>query len=174
MTRRRSDPPLRAISRASLGHMMTYRLSHPLTVDAAPPVVFALVSDVTRTGEWSPQCYRCEWDTGERGVGATFTGHNRTTDQEWSTVSAVVASDPNSEFSWEVVVTGTRWGYRLEPSSTGTLLTEYTEFTETGSAFYVDRYGDDAEKWFTIRRKDADEGIRHTLRRIKALAEDRP
>ena len=46
--------------------------------------------------------------------------------------------------------------------------------TETGSAFYVDRYGDDAEKWFTIRRKDADEGIRHTLRRIKALAEDRP
>ena len=30
-------------------------------VDAPPDVVWALVADLDRMGEWSPECYRVEW-----------------------------------------------------------------------------------------------------------------
>lgn len=34
---------------------------------------------MTRTGEWSPVCRRCEWlgDSAEAVVGARFVGHDR-------------------------------------------------------------------------------------------------
>ena len=47
-------------------------------IDAPLDTVFQLVSDVTRMGEWSPECRRCEW-IGESRVpvaGARFQGHN--------------------------------------------------------------------------------------------------
>ena len=33
-------------------------------IEAQPEKVYALVSDVARMGEWSPECYRCEWMDG--------------------------------------------------------------------------------------------------------------
>jgi hypothetical protein len=30
-------------------------------VEASPEVVYGIVSDVTRMGDWSPQTYRCAW-----------------------------------------------------------------------------------------------------------------
>lgn len=38
-----------------------------------------MVSDVTRIGDFSPECYKCEWndDDAEAVPGVTFTGHNR-------------------------------------------------------------------------------------------------
>jgi hypothetical protein len=51
-------------------------------VDADPRTVWDVVSDVTRTGEWSPVCARCEWDEGDGPwVGAHFTGHNAKPDR---------------------------------------------------------------------------------------------
>ncbi|MDG2112640.1 MAG: SRPBCC family protein, partial [Actinomycetota bacterium] len=47
-------------------------------VAASPEAVWAVVSDITRIGEWSTETYLCEWDEGQQpGLGATFTGHNR-------------------------------------------------------------------------------------------------
>ena len=53
---------------------------------AAPPdVVYALVADVTRLGEWSPECYRCQWLDGVTAAvpGARFHGYNRRGGLRW-------------------------------------------------------------------------------------------
>ena len=36
-------------------------VSSEIQIDATPAVVYALVSDVTRTGDWSPECVNCRW-----------------------------------------------------------------------------------------------------------------
>src|SRR3954467_15899573 len=48
-------------------------------VDAPPETVYAVVSDVTRMGEWSPETVRCEWLGGATGpaVGANSRGRTR-------------------------------------------------------------------------------------------------
>lgn len=76
---------------------MTYEIQESLVVPVPPAEVYAAVSDVTRTGEWSPQCRRCTWDSDARGVGARFTGDNRTSEREWSTTSEVVAVRATTE-----------------------------------------------------------------------------
>ena len=50
-----------------------------IDVSAPPERVYGLISDITRMGEWSPECRRCEWIDGATGpaVGARFRGHNR-------------------------------------------------------------------------------------------------
>ncbi len=51
------------------------------SINIAAPInqVYALVSDITRTGEWSPVCEKCWWDEDEGPVvGAHFTGRNVT------------------------------------------------------------------------------------------------
>jgi hypothetical protein len=159
---------------------MSYELSDSITVAAAPADVFALVSDVTRTGEWSPQCYQVEWnddaatDPAARTVGATFTGHNRTPEREWSTVSEVVTCDPGREFSWKVTSSGVVWGYRLEPVNRrddATVITEFTAFTPQSEAYFVQKYGDDAAAQEQIRKDAATSGITETLYAIRGLIE---
>jgi hypothetical protein len=48
-------------------------------IDAKPAELYDLVTDVTRMGEWSPECVRCVWLDGATGpaVGARFRGSNR-------------------------------------------------------------------------------------------------
>ncbi|GAA2180102.1 SRPBCC family protein [Brooklawnia cerclae] len=151
---------------------MGYELAESVLVQASPREVFGLVSDVTRTGEWSPVCYACEWNSDGRGVGATFTGHNRNPEREWSTVSTVVANTPDEEFAWEVGAGRARWGYRIAAAPDGaTELTEYTVFGPTTEAVFTERYGDRADDEIAKRRDAAAAGIPVTLQRIKAIAE---
>ncbi|AGP31955.1 SRPBCC family protein [Corynebacterium terpenotabidum] len=159
---------------------MAYELSDSVTIAAAPAEVFAVVSDVTRTGEWSAQCYRAEWngaaatDPAARVVGATFTGYNRAPEREWSTVSEVVTSEADREFSWKVQSSGTVWGYRLEPVNRrddATVLTEFTEFTPAGEAFFAEKFGAEAAAQEADRQETATYGITETLQNIKALFE---
>ncbi|HEX7166251.1 MAG TPA: SRPBCC family protein, partial [Acidimicrobiales bacterium] len=58
------------------------------TIGAPPDAVHAIVSDVTRMGEWSPECVRCEWKDAAR---TRFKGYNRRGIRRWSTSSVVVA-----------------------------------------------------------------------------------
>ena len=159
---------------------MAYELSDSITIAASPAEVFDLVSDTTRTGEWSAQCYQAEWndaaatDPAARGVGATFTGHNRKPGREWSTVSEVVTWEPGREFSWKVTSSGTVWGYRLEPVNRrddATVLTEFTRFTEQGEAYFVEKFGEDALLEEEDRKDAATYGITETLHTLRSLVE---
>lgn len=58
--------------------------SASIAINASPDDVYAVLSDVTRMGDLSPECYKCEWNGGsaEAVTGATFTGHNRLGERE--------------------------------------------------------------------------------------------
>ncbi len=75
-----------------------------VTVEASTEKLYDLVSDITRTGEWSPVCTSCWWDdVVEAGqVGAWFTGRNELPDRTWETRSEVVVAERGREFAWVV------------------------------------------------------------------------
>jgi uncharacterized protein YndB with AHSA1/START domain len=100
---------------------------------AAPPErVWAAISDVTRMGEWSEECRACEWHEGYDGpvVGATFDGHNRNGEHEWTTQGKVIEADPGRAFAFECSMMDfhySTWGYRIEPTESGCRVTEWNE-----------------------------------------------
>ncbi|MBF4163175.1 SRPBCC family protein [Nocardioides acrostichi] len=139
-----------------------------IDLDAAPEEVYDLVSDVTRSGEWSVQCRACEWvDAARAGeVGAEFTGHNATPEREWTTTSTVVRADRPHEFAWEVAGGVTRWTFSTAAAGEGTTLTHTWEFLEVGREVFGQRFGDDAEAQIEDRTRAAHAGIPQTLARI--------
>ncbi|MEO9140259.1 MAG: SRPBCC family protein [Jatrophihabitans sp.] len=142
-------------------------------VIAAPPrAVYDLVSDVTRTGEWSPICRSCAWneDGGPR-VGATFTGHNEDSGRTWDTTCTVEAAEPGRTFSWVVGEGWVRWGYDLTAVDEGTELTEWWEFTEAGRTMFAENFGDRAQAQIDNRVERAHSGIAATLESIKSIAQ---
>ena len=112
---------------------------------AAPPEkVWALVSDVTRIGEFSPETFEAEWLDGstEAVVGARFRGHvnrNNKGVKYWTTCR-VVACEPERELAFDVEVGGrpvSTWRYVLVPRDGGTDVTESFELaTNLGTRLY--------------------------------------
>ena len=146
--------------------------SSSVVVRTTPEALYDLVSDVTRTGEWSPVCVGCWWDEGATGqVGDWFTGRNVTPARTWETRSQVAVADRGREFAWLVGGRLARWGFLLEPVDGGTRLTETWEFLPAGQQFFVERYGDEAAAQVESRTHAAHEGIPATLAAIKAIAE---
>lgn len=99
-------------------------------IAASPEQVYALVSDLPRMGEWSPENDGGTWLKGAAAatVGAKFKGKNSHGKRRWSTLSTVVTADPGREFAFDVSSFGlkvARWGYRLEAVEGATEVTEY-------------------------------------------------
>lgn len=150
----------------------TYQES--IEIAASPEAVYALVTDIARTGEWSPTCQQCWWQEGEGPrVGARFTGRNVIADRAaaYETTSTVIAADPGREFAWEVGRGVSRWGYRMEPAGEGTKLTESWEFTSAGQEYFVSLFRDEALARIDGAMQAAHAGIPATLKAIKRIAE---
>lgn len=100
--------------------------SGSITVPGVTPgEVYALVSDVTRTGEWSPENVGGKWVGGASGpqVGARFVGSNKQGRVRWSTYCRVTDADPGQRFAFEVTAYGmpiSRWQYDLDAEGDGT------------------------------------------------------
>jgi len=93
-------------------------------IKASPEAVWNAISDVTRMGEWSPECHTCEWAPGASGpaVGARFIGHNRNGDKEWTTEAEITESEPGRVFAFDGVFGDLRfshWRYEIEPTADG-------------------------------------------------------
>ena len=144
-----------------------------ITVDVSPEVLYDLVSDVTRTGEWSPVCRSCWWDDeAEPGqVGAWFSGRNELPTRTWETRSQVVAAERGREFVWIVGGTIVRRGFRMTAEGSGTRLTESWTYLPGGIARFEELYGDEAQAQIAERTRDALDGIPRTLAAIKQIAE---
>src|SRR6185437_16567848 len=103
-----------------------------VVVDAPAEHIYALVADLSRMGEWSPECRQVEWLDGATGAaeGARFVGHNQGGPRglmKWSRHGRVVTADPGREFAFvteEGGREGTEWRYRLEPADGGVRVTE--------------------------------------------------
>jgi hypothetical protein len=146
--------------------------SESISVAVPPDQLYALVSDVTNMGQWSPICKECWWDEGDGPrVGAWFTGRNVLPERAWETRSQVVAADPGREFAWEVNNGWVRWGYTFEPEGDGTRLTEHWQFLPAGLEGFKERFGDAAEQEIVTRSEAARTGIPATLAAIKKSAE---
>ena len=81
-------------------------------VCASPDVVWALLSDLSRMGEWSPECTGVRWRGGAPGArpGTRFSGRNRKGLWRWSTKCTVVAALPGRELAWTVSFFGSTSG----------------------------------------------------------------
>ena len=118
---------------------MTPDLEVSRDVAAPPSAVFALLTDITRIGELSPETHRAEWEEGfdRAEVGAVFTGHNRNADKEWSTQATIVELVPDERFFFDCSFHGfvfSKWGYSIEPIPSGCRVTEYTQDLRPESA----------------------------------------
>jgi uncharacterized protein YndB with AHSA1/START domain len=142
------------------------------TVHVAAPAeaVYDLVADITRMGEWSPECVRTEW-LGEPGtVGSRFKGWNRRGLVRWSTTAEVLAAERGKEFAFATKVgdrDSTRWRYRFTASGDG------TDVEESYEAVYTPPLIAFAERLMRNRDQQLADGMRQTLDRIKAAAERR-
>lgn len=150
-----------------------------VTVHMAAPAerIWALVSDVTQIGKYSPETFEAEWLDGATGpaVGAKFRGHVKRNGKGpiyWTTCT-VLASDPGREFAFGVGANEAKvlnvWRYRLEPSGDGngdgTNVTESFELTKTlPLRIYWTLFG-----W--SRGRTNRNGMRTTLERVKAEVE---
>lgn len=147
-----------------------------LSINAPSDVVYALVSDVTRTPDFSPQILECTWLDGATGpvVGARFKARNKANPRRpsWNNTPVVTVADPGREFAFsrtEPFAGTIVWRYLFESEGTRTRLTESYSVVKP-----VSRLG-----WFVIeklfgnpdRRADLRSGMQETLRRLAAAAE---
>jgi uncharacterized protein YndB with AHSA1/START domain len=142
-------------------------------IDAPPEAVWALVSDVTRIGEFSPETFEAEWLDGATGpeVGARFRGHvkrNQKGPTYWAECT-VTKVEPNQVFEFGVGPKGkaiNTWGYELAPADGGgTDVTEYFRLTPNlPIRIYWALLG-----W--ARGKTNRNGMQTTLDRMKAVLE---
>jgi len=151
---------------------VTDRIEISRDIAASPEAVFAAISDVTRMGEWSEECHACEWHDGFDGpvVGATFDGHNRNGDHEWTSQGKVIESDPGRAFAFECSMFDfhySTWGYRIEPTEGGCRVIEWSEDLrpESVMAFSKEMSGIDDRD---ARNRDTMSG---TLERLAAALE---
>ena len=145
--------------------------SASIEINREPAEVFAAIADVTRMGEWSPECVGARWVGGATGpaVGAEFEGDNRAallgiTLKRWTTTSEITACEPGKVF--EFVAEGyTTWRYELTPSLSGTKVTE--------SYAYTSAPGAQTFLYETVLRRPAGmtKGMQRTLERIKESVE---
>jgi len=146
------------------------------SIDIHAPVgeVYALVSDVTRTGEWSPECVSCRWLDGATHAeqDARYHGRSRNGWRRWSTTSTIRVVRPDAQLAWDVTYLGrpvARWSYELTALDDGrTRLTESVDDQR-------ERWLQVVSPWITGSRdraaRNADT-IGTSLERIKAIAEE--
>ena len=107
---------------------MKQRAAHgsaTVEISAAPERVYELVSDITRMGEWSPECVRCSWTKGASGpaVGARFKAANKGgRGPAWFNTPVVTVAKPGREFAFNrsgVGIGSYTWRYALRVHADG-------------------------------------------------------
>lgn len=141
-----------------------------IEISAPPAAVWAVVSDLKRMGEWSPQCVRMWVLGGPVRLGTRTINLNRQGWKRWPTNAKVVSYGPERELAFRILENRTVWSYRLEPTETGTRLTESRRAPRG-----VSRLSQVATRLFlggtTAFEAGLVDGIRQTLQRIKTEAE---
>jgi hypothetical protein len=143
-----------------------------LHIGAPADQLWALVSDITRIGAYSPETFEAEWLDGAIGptVGARFRGHvkrNGKGPTYWTTCT-VTASVPGREFAFGVgraAKPAIVWRYQLEPRGDGTDVTESFALARTPAL---------RAYWALLgwsRGRTNRNGMQTTLERIRTVAE---
>ncbi len=108
---------------------MTYPTAVTRDIAAPAEKVWALVSDLPRMGEWSPENQGGKWVKGASGpaLGAVFRGTNRSGFRRWSTNVTVIGCTPGQLFEFAVTagpLEVAHWRYEFEETPGGCTVTE--------------------------------------------------
>lgn len=170
-----------------------FELRAEIPVRATPLQVYDVVSDLTRSAEWSPECLGGSWIVGTPArVGAIFRGENlRSPDVvawaplirgRWYTEARVVAAERGRTFRW-VMLTHTRddqeslWGFDTEPAAEGTRLVHHFRMgraTEGIHKIVADLGEEDRRKFISEWGAKLADDLSRTLARIKEVVEREP
>lgn len=132
--------------------------------------VFAAIVDITRMGEWSPECTGGRWVAPATGpaIGARFEGDNAVTAgpltlKHWTTTSEVTEYVPDKVF--EFVAEGySTWRYELSEANGATTVTESFSHKPAEGMLRV---------LYALGRRSTGmvKGMQKTLARMKAVLE---
>jgi len=98
-------------------------------INAPAEQVWAMVADLPRMAEWSPENDGATWRKGATAAvpGATFTGTNSQGKKTWSTVGTILEAEPGKVLSFRITAVGMKvavWRYGFEPTEAGCRVTE--------------------------------------------------
>lgn len=99
-------------------------VTESLHIDAPAELVYDLVADLPRMGEWSPECERVIWRGSATSTrpGARFVGHNRRGTVRWMTFGKVVGAERGRYLAFDIHVGPiqvSRWEYLFEADADG-------------------------------------------------------
>jgi len=150
------------------------RAAVSLHVDAPPEKAWALVSDITHMGDYSPEVVEAEWLDGATGpaVGARYRGHVRR-NENWPvlywTTCEITESVPGQVFEFAVIIGGRPvnvWRYEFVATADGG--TDVTESFDLGDNAFT-RIWRPLGGFLRERRNERD--MLRTLQKLKAAAE---
>jgi len=140
-------------------------------ISAPAEKLWAMVSDVTRMGEWSPENEGGEWlgDATAAQPGARFRARNRVGKKSWKTVAAVVDAEPGQRFSFRISAGPVKvadWSYTFESTPNGCRVTE--SWTDLRPSWFkpIARLGTGVGDRAAHNRT----GMEQTLERLAAVA----
>ncbi|HUO48442.1 MAG TPA: SRPBCC family protein [Acidimicrobiales bacterium] len=146
-----------------------------LDIDRDADTLYAMVSDLPRIGEWSPECEGVDWegDVIEPVEGTTFVGHNAVGPGRrirYSRHGTVLRAEPAKAFSFVTDEGGrpsTVWSYTFEPLDDGR-----TRVTEGYEVRWIPTWARILDVP-TNRHKELLQGMRTTLGNLRDSAESR-
>lgn len=159
-------------------------------MSANPDNVYEVVSDLPRSGEWSPECQGGVWISGEAATeGAVFRGENlRSTEVVawaplvrgvWHTECRVTAAEPGRTFRWMMLSHAgadqeSVWGFDIAPAEGGSVLTHHFRMGTATAGIHkiVADMDEEARERFVADWTVKLEGdLTETLQRIKDVIE---
>lgn len=148
-------------------------LRESVVVAAPADAVYALVADLPRMGEWSPECERVTWRGGATAAarGAQFLGHNRVGSIRWMTQGEVVTAERGRHLAFEIrfgPLRIARWEYFIVPDDADpSICTTVEEWTDRRPGWYRAS----ADRVFGSRTEINRRGMVKTLANLKGFAE---
>ncbi|MGQ4617586.1 SRPBCC family protein [Nocardia sp. R7R-8] len=148
---------------------MPKNLEASIDISAPPERVWAVVSDLKRMPEFSPQCVRMV-ALGALGVGTWTINVNRDGKKFWPTTSRIVRFEPNRAFAFRVTENRSVWSYTLEPTESGTRLIERRDMPN-GTTWFSRKAIDAALGGEAPFEQALVHGMNETLGKVKAAVE---
>lgn len=146
-------------------------LETSIEINADPEQVWALVADLPRLAQWSPQVVRSKVKGGGPvRQGSMLTNLNRYKFLFWPTRSKVRVFEPGEKIAFEVIDNRSVWSFAVEPSPLGTKVTHRREVPaglSKISTVLTDRVFGGQQKFTGV----LEDGMTQTLSRMKAELE---
>ncbi|MEV5836266.1 SRPBCC family protein [Nocardia sp. NPDC052112] len=148
---------------------MPKNIEATIEIAAPPEQVWAVVADLKRMPEFSPQCVRM-LALGAPKAGTWTINLNTDGKKYWPTTARIVRYEPNQAFAFRINENRSIWSFTLEPTATGTRLVERRD-VPNGTSWFSRKAIDAALGGEAPFEELLERGMRETLDKIKSAVE---